>query len=86
MELRLLERLIGNLTVDRKRLIIWQQAETLTLTYTIQAMDDSGVGASPTAPDESDTATKTVTITITGTNDSPELTLGSNSGSVNRRQ
>ena len=56
--------------------------EMLTLTYTIQAMDDSGVGATPTAPDESDTATKTITITITGTNDSPVLTLGSNSGSV----
>ena len=47
--------------------------ETLELTYTISATDSSGVGTSPTAPDESDTTTTTVVITITGSNDTATI-------------
>ena len=47
--------------------------ESLVLTYTVQTLDDSGVGAGAGADADSDT--QTVTITINGTNDQPEITV-----------
>ena len=44
------------------------EGETITLTYDLVAIDDSGA-------DNDDSATKIVTITITGTNDQPVLTV-----------
>lgn len=44
--------------------------ESRDVTFTYVAIDDSGVGTSPTAPEESDTSdAKTVTVTVTGSDD-----------------
>ncbi len=50
--------------------------ESLVLTYTIKATDDSGVGTPAISPNEDDSDTETVTITITGTNDGPTVDQG----------
>jgi VCBS repeat-containing protein len=48
--------------------------DTIKITYYVKATDNSGVGTTPAAPDNSDTSNLIpVTITITGTNDAPEL-------------
>jgi VCBS repeat-containing protein len=48
-----------------------QQGETLTLTYTVAASDNSPVRAGK----ESSKATETVAVTITGTNNDPTITI-----------
>ena len=48
--------------------------DTIKITYYVKATDNSGVGTTLAAPDNSDTSNLIpVTITITGTNDAPEL-------------
>ncbi|MGS2745091.1 VCBS domain-containing protein [Halomonas sp. LS-001] len=48
------------------------EGESRDVTFDYVAIDDSGVGTSPTAPEESDTsAPKTVTITVNGSDDAP---------------
>ncbi len=52
--------------------------ETRDVTFQYVAMDDSGVGTSPTGTEESDTSDpKTVTITVIGSDDAPVVTSDS---------
>lgn len=49
--------------------------ETRDVTFDYVAIDDSGVGTNPTAPDETDTSDiRTITITVEGAYDAPEVT------------
>ncbi|WP_405046393.1 VCBS domain-containing protein, partial [Pseudomonas synxantha] len=50
--------------------------ETITFSYTVLAIDDSGAGNAVSAP-------QTVTITLTGTNDRPTLTIDDTTGAMN---
>jgi len=53
--------------------------ETLTLSYTVRATDDSGVALTEAS------ATKTVTVTITGTNDQPVIDTIITSGTLTEK-
>lgn len=49
--------------------------ETRDVTFNYVAIDDSGVGTTPTSPDETDTSdVRTITITVEGAYDAPEVT------------
>lgn len=51
--------------------------ETRDVTFQYVAIDDSGVGTSPNAPEETDTSDpKTVTVTVVGSDDAPTETAG----------
>ncbi len=56
--------------------------EKLTLTYTVQAKDDSGVNTAEGGSEIDTSNAQTVTITITGTNDAPVVTGTQTSASV----
>ena len=54
-----------------------REGETLTLSFDVVAIDDSGAGNNTSAPVE------TVTITLTGTNDQPEISAITQTGAAN---
>ncbi|WP_221762991.1 VCBS domain-containing protein [Chlorobium phaeovibrioides] len=55
-----------------------RDGETLVLTYTLKATDNSGAGSLEASP----SATSSVVVTVTGTNDAPEITAATVTGAI----